>query len=146
MRRWAAILGTAAVLSMASALPTAAADQPGEPAGADLVTHWEMTHGDTRTEGDVYWGSGYSAYAYGWVEAGGAVRTVCYSGSAGELGAGGECTTVQPGRTQRFAYRFFVKTEGGVHRVDVTLFDGAKPSEEGVLGQLYCTREGCTPI
>ncbi|MCM6773564.1 hypothetical protein NDR87_08790 [Nocardia sp. CDC159] len=141
MRSWATILGVAAVLAM-PLLPAAAAESQPEPAAGELVTHWQLSHGDTRTEGDIYWGPGRSTRAYGWITAAGDVHTVCYNGSNGELGGGGGCTTARPGRTEHFGKRFVVEA-GQVHRIDVSIFKGAAPTEDGLLASLYCTREGC---
>lgn len=146
MRKWAAILVTAIATTMTASGLTAQAEplgQPAAPAPGDRALHWELSSGGARAEGEIYFGSGYSAYIYGSITASDSVRKICYHGSAGELGAGGDCTTVRPGRTERFAYRFFVRTEGGVHRVDATLFaEGA----EDPVAMMYCTREGCEPI
>ncbi|WP_194836817.1 hypothetical protein [Nocardia sp. XZ_19_369] len=140
MHKLSIVLAAAAMMSVAAAGITATAEPQAEPSSANRVTHWELSHGGAHAEGDIYWGSGYSAYASGRFKAAGNVSKICYSGSAGELGAGGGCTTVKPGRTEPIAYRFFVKTEGGVHRVDVSLFaDG----QEHPVSSLYCTREGC---
>ncbi|QBS44494.1 hypothetical protein [Nocardia sp. CS682] len=143
MRKLSVVLAAAATMSVVSVCLTATAEPQAEPSAANRVTHWELSHAGAHAEGDIYWGSGYSAYASGWFKAAGNVGKICYAGSAGELGAGGDCTTAQPGRTEPIAYRFFVKTEGGVHRVDVSLFAAG---QENPVGSLYCTREGCEHI
>ncbi|MCM6773565.1 hypothetical protein NDR87_08795 [Nocardia sp. CDC159] len=133
MRKLIAVLGAAAMMSLATGLAGAT-----EPAEAKRVTHWELSHAGASTGGDVYWGAGTYAYGHGRFSATRGIDKLCYWGDNGPIVVEEKCFTARPGRPVPFTFR--VGTDWGIDRVHVGLWTAG---QEHAVAWVTCTREGC---